>query len=733
MPDSLLQYRIEEKIGAGGMGVVWRAFDTRLHREVALKVLPADQNDRARRARMLQEARSASALNHPNIVTIYGVDTDGGTDFIAMELVRGQTLHDLLHSGPVPPRLAIRYAMQICDALAAAHSAGVIHRDLKPANIMITSTGHVKVVDFGIAKLNQAPDTTGGVGETLTVPLTSEDVVLGTLAYMSPEQALGDHVDRRSDIFSFGVVLYQMLQGKMPFRGETRSQILRSLLSDQPPAVVTPIRTNGRSLDSVIRKCLAKQPEDRYDTAADVLEDLRALDRKMGNVPGGDGGFMRKAVVGAAALVALSALLLFAYRDRVSARWLPALQTPATSQDWYVKGRALLERWDREGAADGAVDAMNHAIQLDSNHAISYAGLAEAYTLKDVANADPQWRKLATDAGRKAVSLNDDIAQSHLSLGTALARDDQHEEAMRQFERASQLDPGNGLARLSIANEQSAKKDYAGALESYQRARALSPASWAVPYAMGRFYYGQARYADAVAQWRAAKKLTPDNVAVLSNLAAGLHMSGQDSEAAAEFQRALEIRPSAATYNNLGTQRYYMGEYDSAVTSFEKAVAMNANRYMYWGNLGDAYRWSTGSKAKAGGTYLRAIQLVDEKVAAQPADSDLRSTLAIYRAKNGAHAEALNDIAAAMMAKPSARAWFNAMIVFEICGKREQALSALGSAVRAGFPLHEIRNEPELVSLRTDMRYHSTVSPAANPEPGSGPVAADRHSQPRPR
>ncbi len=715
------------------MGVVWRAFDTRLHREVALKVLPADQNDRARRARMLQEARSASALNHPNIVTIYGVDTDGGTDFIAMELVRGRTLHDMLHAGPVLPRTAVRYAIQICEALGAAHAAGVIHRDLKPANIMITATGHVKVVDFGIAKLNPPPDTTGGVGETLTVPLTSEEVVLGTLAYMSPEQALGDHVDRRSDIFSFGVVLYQMLQGKMPFHGETRSQILRSLLADQPPAVVTPVRSSGRSLDTVIRKCLAKQPENRYDSAADLLEDLRALDRRMGSSRGGYIGWVWKAAIGAAALIALSAVLLLAYRDRLSALWLPALQTANTPHDWYMKGRALLDRWDREGAADGAVDAMNHAIQLDENHAIAYAGLAEAYTLKDVANADPQWRKLATNAGRKAVSLNDDLAQSHLSLGIALARDDQHEEAMRQFERALQLDPGNRMAPLAIANEQAAKKDYAGALESYRRARALSPSSWAVPYAMGRYYYGQARYAEAVSQWRAAKKLTPDNVAVLTNLAAGLHMSGQDSEAAAEFQRALEIRPSAATYNNLGTQRYYMGEYDSAVKSFEKAVAMNANRYMYWGNLADAYRWSTGAKAKSGGAYLRAIQLVDEKVTAQPADSDLRSTLAIYRAKSGAHAGALSDIAAAVALRPTARTWFNAMIVFEICGKREQALSALGSAVKAGFPLHEIRNEPELVSLRTDMRYHSTVSPAANPEPGSGPVAADRHSQPQPR
>src|SRR5947209_9269280 len=222
MVDRLLQYRLLERIGAGGMGVVWRALDTRLQREVAIKVLPEDKaGDAARRERLLREARSASSLNHPNIVTIYEIDSDQHIDFIAMELVRGRTLHDLLRDGKLPPATVVSYGIEICGALACAHAGGIVHRDLKPGNIMITAGGRVKVVDFGLAKLNR-PEIEPETGDaTVTAPLTEIGFTVGTLAYMSPEQALGETVDGRSDIFSLGIILYEAISGKRPFRGAT--------------------------------------------------------------------------------------------------------------------------------------------------------------------------------------------------------------------------------------------------------------------------------------------------------------------------------------------------------------------------------------------------------------------------------------------------------------------------------------------------------------------------------
>jgi eukaryotic-like serine/threonine-protein kinase len=223
---AISHYEILEKLGEGGMGVVWKARDTRLERFVALKLLAASKTaDPARRQRFVQEARAASALNHPRIITIYEIDrSDGpdGADFIAMEFVPGRTLDQLVPAKGLRISEVLKYAIQIADALAAAHAAGIVHRDLKPANVMVTEKGDVKVLDFGLAKLMENPTITEA-DRTKTVvtnlPNTEEGTILGTASYMSPEQAEGKKVDVRSDVFSFGVLLYEMLTGHRAFQG----------------------------------------------------------------------------------------------------------------------------------------------------------------------------------------------------------------------------------------------------------------------------------------------------------------------------------------------------------------------------------------------------------------------------------------------------------------------------------------------------------------------------------
>src|SRR5215471_18312980 len=228
-------YRIEGKLGAGGMGVVYKARDQRLDRLVALKVLPADRvwNPELKR-RFVQEAKAASALNHPNIVTIYEIDSDGGNDFIAMEFVEGRTLGECIGAEALDPHRAVDYARQITGAFAAAHAKGIVHRDLKPGNVMVTPMGTVKILDFKIAKTTENAQ---GDNSTLTM-LTGEGVVLGTVAYMSPEQAEGKPVDPRSDIFSFGSVLYEMVTGRRAFHGGSKLSILSSILRVDPEPIV---------------------------------------------------------------------------------------------------------------------------------------------------------------------------------------------------------------------------------------------------------------------------------------------------------------------------------------------------------------------------------------------------------------------------------------------------------------------------------------------------------------
>ena len=261
------------------MGEVYRARDARLDRFVAIKVLPADKlTDPERKRRFVQEARAASALNHPNIVTIHDIGTEDGVEFLAMELVVGKTLDDLTpRDGFRIPEL-LRYAVQAADALAKAHAAGIVHRDLKPGNIMVTGDGLVKVLDFGLAKLVQSSAGHDDDGGRTVSPATDAGLIVGTAAFMSPEQAEGKPVDARSDIFSFGAVLYEMATGQRAFRGDTAMSTISAILRDEPKPVSAVRADVPAELERVIKRCLRKDPARRFQTMADLkvaLEELK--------------------------------------------------------------------------------------------------------------------------------------------------------------------------------------------------------------------------------------------------------------------------------------------------------------------------------------------------------------------------------------------------------------------------------------------------------------------------
>jgi len=272
-------YRIESKLAEGGMGVVYRAVDVHLDRLVAIKVLrPEAVAAPDRRSRFGREARAASALNHPNIVTIYDIDRSEGVDFIAMEYVPGLALDRLIERRRLAQKDVLRYAIQVTDALARAHGAGIIHRDLKPANIMVTPDGCVKLLDFGVAKLLEAVSDDDNATTLESSPLTQEGTIVGTIAYMSPEQAEGKPIDARSDIFSFGVILYEMIAGRRPFSGDTKLATLTSILHEEPKPITEFVTTASPEIATLIHRCLRKDPDRRIHHIADVkvaLEDLK--------------------------------------------------------------------------------------------------------------------------------------------------------------------------------------------------------------------------------------------------------------------------------------------------------------------------------------------------------------------------------------------------------------------------------------------------------------------------
>jgi serine/threonine protein kinase len=273
-------YRVISKLGVGGMGEVYLAEDIRLGRRVALKVLPRElAGDPARKARLIHEARAASSLNHPNIVTLYDIGSEGGIDFLVMEYVAGKPLSELIPRQGLPVKEALRCAVQIADALATAHAAGIVHRDLKPSNMMVTAEGPVKVLDFGLAKFTEAPTE-----ETLT-RLTTEGALLGTVAYMSPEQAEGKPVNARSDIFSFGTLLYEMVTGRRPFERGSKLSTLTAILSEEPKPVRELTPRVPPELEQIIARCLRKDPARRFQHIDDVRVALEELRQEAGTPP----------------------------------------------------------------------------------------------------------------------------------------------------------------------------------------------------------------------------------------------------------------------------------------------------------------------------------------------------------------------------------------------------------------------------------------------------------------
>jgi serine/threonine protein kinase len=275
-------YEILGPLGRGGMGEVFRARDTRLGRDVAIKVLPAGMAaDAAAAARFDQEARAVAALSHPHILAIHDFGQHDGVPYAVSELLEGETLRDRISSGRMPLRKAVEVALQIAQGLAAAHAKTIIHRDLKPENIFLTADGHAKILDFGLAKVQTVDES----AQTRTAAPTDPGTVLGTTGYLSPEQAQAKVVDTRSDIFSFGTVFYEMLTGRRAFKGDSTIDTLHSIVHDAPPSIDTVVPEVPRELRWVLDKCLAKDPEDRYQSTRDLVVDLKNIARSLDSSP----------------------------------------------------------------------------------------------------------------------------------------------------------------------------------------------------------------------------------------------------------------------------------------------------------------------------------------------------------------------------------------------------------------------------------------------------------------
>ncbi len=730
-------YRLQQLLSRGGMGAVYVARDPRLGRRVALKhILPETIGDPRRRQRFRREAAILARLSHPAIVQIFDVVDAPDGDWIVMELVEGETVAQLLTEGPVPIRQAVTIGRQVAEGLAEAHAQGILHRDLKTENVIVSRTGHAKILDFGVAKQLWEED-----GETT---LSESGQIVGTYRAMSPEQTRSLPLDPRSDLFSLGVLLYEMTTAVAPFQGATLLDTLTQITS-RPHVPVR--RRRGEvpeRLSGLVDRLLEKSPELRPGSARRVAAALSGLEAGMeestsGDARGrgsGDVEPMRVPEPGAAptgeavatwrrrvrpALLILAALAMAVAvlkRETWQSRLVPSPSPdpPAAAADvvepdsyaLFQQGMAYLERYDKPGHLDRAAAAFEAALARQESSAPAHAGLALVYWREYRSSRDPLRLEQALSVAERAVRLDGHLALARVAVGNIYAQAGRHEDALRELTAALQLEPSNAGAYRGLGEVHERHSRLEEATRAYEKAVELEPEDHTHRDQLAMAYYRLARYDEAEAEVLRSIELAPDGVYGYRNLSAVYYMQSRLPEAAEALQKALEIKPEHSLYSNLGTIFFAQGLYQPSAGAFEKALEHGgAHFYLYWANLADAYRFTEGHEEKAREAYLQAIRLIGAELERSRKTSvRLRSRLALYRAKRGDREEALAELGKiAQIEESEAADLYRIAVVYEVCGEREKALTALAGALRAGFSLQETRRDPELFDLRSDPRY----------------------------
>lgn len=714
-------YEIVGKLGAGGMGVVYQAVDRKLERTVALKFLGTGEPHPVDKERLLHEARAASVLDHPNIAPVHAVEeADDGRLFIVMTYYEGESLAERLRGGRLGVENAVDLACQVACGLEHAHAHGIIHRDIKPSNVMITREGVAKIVDFGLAHHFGPTESTQSAN------------LSGTLLYMSPEQVMGKPVDSRTDLWSLGVVLYQMLTGRLPFEGENPAAAILAIMNAAP----APCPELGEGLQAILHRALSKDPAARYATCAELRGDLRRFEavepaRTIGrgerlrasSQPRGRmvARMSRQAVaLPVAAVVVVILFKLYALigdfaRERGwSNTGRPPTATSAklaepAAYEWYLKGRRYLERYDDASNLESAIAQFERAVKADPNSALGFAGLGEAYWYKYRLDQDPQWLRQAEEYCRRAVQVNDQLPAVYVMLGR-IHGDAQKELALQEFQHALKLEPRNADALLGLAGVYESVGRTEDAESVYQEAAALRPDYWGGYQDLARFYFRTRQYDKAVEEFRRVIALTPDNAQAHSGLGAAFLGLARFDQAAAELRQSIKLQPTYFALSNLAVVYYQQKRWSQAATTLEAALKLNRSDYRVWANLGIAYEW-LDEREKAENAYREEMVRLKEAAKLKPQDATVQCDLALLYSKQRLGGRAMPLTQAALALAPHDPDVLNcAAEVYENFGDRPRALAHIKEALANGLPMDDLERNPGLRKLRLDSRFGAAVA-----------------------
>jgi len=582
--ETLGHYRILEKIGAGGMGEVYRAHDEQLERDVALKVLPATGfSDPAARARLLREARSAAGLNHPHICTVHEVGEADGQAYIAMELVAGQSLSARLAAGRIPAEEVLRYGLQLAEALAHAHKRGIVHRDLKSANVMVTPEGRAKVLDFGLAKRSSGAELAEATTRS-QASLTQPGALVGTLAYMAPEQLRGQSADARSDVWALGVVLYEMAAGQRPFRGDTGYDLTAAILREPPPSLPSKVPVQ---LQAVIERCLEKEPERRYQQGEEVRAALEAI-QKGAVAPWVAWRYRlaRRRGLHAAAALAVVAIVavgmnISGLRDRMLGRaGVPRIESLAVLP---------LENFSRDPEQEYFADGMTEALitELSKISALKVISRTSAMRYKKTDRPMPQIARELDVDGLIEGSVAREGDQVRITVQLIHGPADKHlwaDSYQRELRSvlALQSEVAQAIAReirVAITPAEQAR---------LASPRPVNPAAYEL-YVLGRHHWNQRTirgYGQAVQAFRKAVDQDPGYAPAYAGLADSYMLLGEQGRlpqkearwlAEAAIRKALEVDESVAeAHSSLGWWKFhYEWNWAQAEQAFKRAIELN--------------------------------------------------------------------------------------------------------------------------------------------------------------
>jgi serine/threonine protein kinase/tetratricopeptide (TPR) repeat protein len=720
---TLSHYHVTSKLGSGGMGVVYAAEDTTLGRTVALKVLPNDMaQDASSLERFRREARAASALNHPGICTVYAIDEHEGQHFIAMELLEGETLGDRIRRGAFDVSELVDVAAQIADALESAHAKGIVHRDIKPANIFINSRGQAKVLDFGLAKIEIArpkgdPSATAAHGDDLTRAGTA----IGTVAYMSPEQARAQLADTRTDIFSLGAVLYQMATGAQPFQGDSSAVVFDAILN-RDPIPARQINPNiPPELERILAKALEKDRNFRYQSAGDLKTDLLRLKRDLdsgGRRPGDSSEVQRSAAVATEKSVAvlyfenLSGIKEDEYlRDGVTEDIITEL-SKIKGLKIFSRGTVLSYR-DRAATATAIGQQLNASYVLMGSMRRAGVRLRINAQLVDTRTDFPLWSERYDREMKDVFEVQDEIARSIAeALRITLSPQEQAELASKPTEDPQAYDlylRGKSYARRLT------RQDMEFAMQMFENAVAIDP-QFALAYAAianvcAQYHYHYDRTAGwidrAVAAAARASSLRYDIPEVQVAESWILHSEGKNEEAVMRVRSVIERKPDCeGAYYLLGRSLFAAGRFQELVSIADAALKASGDDYNVYVPIGNALA-GLGKKDAQRNLKLQQTDVLEEHLKNVPEDARARTLLASAFAELGRIEDATREANLATALRPNeANVLYNLACVYCQLGRREDALVALRKARSAGFrEASWARNDPDLEPLHGDPEF----------------------------